>query len=149
MGVSQSRFAANEKSRGKDNSSAVIAVNHDSCILCERCMRACSDVKENFVIGRTGKGYESRISFDLDDPMGKSSCVSCGECMISCPTDALMFRSEVVKEQKLEPGEYPVTADELLQEPMFAGVPYKFLQWNSGSVVRQRLKKGDVALPRR
>ena len=43
----------------------------------------------NEVIGRTGKGYTTRIGFDLDDPMGESTCVSCGECVAACPTGAL------------------------------------------------------------
>ncbi len=75
--------------RGDDASSPVIRVDHQACILCDRCIRACSDVQQNRVIGRTGKGYGTRIGFDLDAPMGESSCVSCGECVAACPTEAL------------------------------------------------------------
>jgi formate dehydrogenase major subunit len=75
--------------RGADLSSPVIAVDHDACILCDRCTRACDDIQANDVIGRSGKGYATRIAFDLSDPMGASSCVSCGECVASCPTGAL------------------------------------------------------------
>ena len=75
--------------RGTDVSNPVIAVDHDACILCDRCVRACDDLQGNDVIGRSGKGYATRISFDLDDPMGASSCVTCGECVASCPTGAL------------------------------------------------------------
>ena len=67
----------------------MIAVDHQACILCDRCIRACDDIQSNEVIGRTGKGYTTRIAFDLDDPMGKSTCVSCGECVAACPTGAL------------------------------------------------------------
>jgi len=75
--------------RGADQSSPVIAVDHDACILCDRCVRACDDIQGNDVIGRSGKGYTTRIAFDLNDPMGASSCVSCGECVAACPTGAL------------------------------------------------------------
>ncbi len=75
--------------RGIDDSNPVIAVNHDACILCDRCVRACDDIQGNDVIGRSGKGYATRIAFDLNDPMGESSCVTCGECVAACPTGAL------------------------------------------------------------
>lgn len=144
LGISASRFQRRTLDRGSDLSSLSIAVDHNACILCERCMRGCTEIKENYVIGRTGKGYSARIGFDLDAPMGESSCVSCGECMISCPTDALMFRREVAAEPAREQGASSVTAEELSRMPMFAGVPYKFLDWNSNSVVRQKLNPGDV-----
>ncbi|MBW0113516.1 (2Fe-2S)-binding protein, partial [Pseudonocardia sp. KRD-182] len=79
--------------RGTDSSNPVIDVNHDACILCDRCVRACDDIQGNDVIGRTGKGYATRIAFDLDDPMGASSCVTCGECVQACPTGALTNKS--------------------------------------------------------
>ena len=75
--------------RPRDISSAVINVDHQACILCDRCIRACDDIQVNEVIGRTGKGYAARICFDLDNPMGESTCVSCGECVAACPTGAI------------------------------------------------------------
>ena len=65
-------------------------MNHDACILCDRCVRACDDIQGNDVIGRSGKGYSTLIAFDLNDPMGESSCVTCGECVAACPTGALV-----------------------------------------------------------
>lgn len=76
--------------RSHDDSSPVIAVDHQACILCDRCIRACDDIQSNDVIGRSGKGFVSEIAFDLSDPMGDSTCVSCGECVSSCPTGALV-----------------------------------------------------------
>jgi formate dehydrogenase major subunit len=78
--------------RPRDASSPVIAVDHAACILCDRCIRACDEIQGNDVIGRTGKGYTTRIAFDLDSPMGQSTCVACGECASVCPTGALTHK---------------------------------------------------------
>jgi Fe-S-cluster-containing hydrogenase component 2/CRP-like cAMP-binding protein len=76
-------------------SSRSIHVDHDRCILCDRCARSCSEVKPFKVIGHTGKGFRTRISFDLDLPMNDSTCVQCGECMTACPTGALTLDRRV------------------------------------------------------
>ena len=89
--VDGSRFPS-ARFRGEDDSSKVIQVDHQACILCDRCIRACNDVQNNEVIGRSGKGYATRIAFDLGAPMGESTCVSCGECAAACPTGALVDR---------------------------------------------------------
>ena len=153
LGIEDSRFTAGSLERGHDESSKMITVDHDQCILCGRCQRGCNWVKHNNVIGRGEKGYASRITFDLDDPMGHSTCVSCGECAVSCPTGALEFqpafietqvkrvRDEMVQEKK--DGDI-VTADELIKYPLFTGIPYKFLQFNGAAVVRRVLQEGDV-----
>ncbi len=130
--------------RGQDHSSPRIDVDHEQCILCDRCVRACTDVKENFVIGRTGKGYATRIGFDLDDPMGKSSCVSCGECMITCPTGALLFKEPIHETATTDGHGTAVPAAELKRHPIFAGVPAKFLEWNGDSIERRVFAPGEV-----
>ena len=87
------RTGAAPLARGIDDSSKVIDVDHQACILCDRCIRACNDVQNNEVLGRSGKGHASRIAFDLDEPMGESTCVSCGECAAACPTGALVDKA--------------------------------------------------------
>src|SRR6266513_2123321 len=76
-----------------------IAVNLESCIQCTRCVRACREEQVNDVIGYAHRGEHSKIVFDLDDPMGESTCVACGECVQACPTGALMPAREVGKIQ--------------------------------------------------
>ena len=140
-GVSHSRYPVREVSRGQDDSSLTILVDHAACILCDRCVRACSDLRHNFVIARQGKGYDAGISFDMDDPMGSSSCVSCGECMVSCPTGALTNKKVVG--QQIGEG-FSVETQELLELPVFKGVSGTFLELNRGSVVKRVINKGDI-----
>jgi CRP-like cAMP-binding protein/Fe-S-cluster-containing hydrogenase component 2 len=141
-----SRFPATTRDRGRDESSMVIAVDHNACILCDRCVRACNEVRHNEVIGRAGKGYKAHIAFDLDNPMGESTCVSCGECMVSCPTGALTNRKVVESDpwKDVKPAPERVTADDLYTHPLFEGMSKPFLKWNEGSVVRRHFKKGDI-----
>ncbi len=132
-----------------DKSSQVIHVDHNNCILCNRCVRACNEVKPFHIVGRTGKGSAARIGFDLDDPMGKSGCVACGECMISCPTGALTFTNPVTREYWLGGQASPETsnmvrAEELANIKLFSGIPFSYLKWNEGSVFRRRLKSGEI-----
>lgn len=74
----------------QDLSHPAIAVNLDACIQCTRCVRACREVQNNDVIGYAMRGSHSEIVFDIQDPMGDSTCVGCGECVQACPTGALM-----------------------------------------------------------
>ena len=78
-----------------DFSHPAISVNLDACIQCTRCVRACREEQVNDVIGYAKRGISSEIIFDLDDPMGTSTCVGCGECVQACPTGALMPSKEV------------------------------------------------------
>ncbi|MBP7573294.1 MAG: molybdopterin-dependent oxidoreductase, partial [Rhodoferax sp.] len=78
-----------------DVSHPAMAVNLDACIQCNRCVRACREEQVNDVIGYAMRGSHSEIVFDLNDPMGDSTCVACGECVQACPTGALMPKTQV------------------------------------------------------
>ena len=78
-----------------DLSHPAMAVNLDACIQCTRCVRACRESQVNDVIGYARRGAHSEIVFDLNDPMGNSSCVACGECVQACPTGALSAKTQI------------------------------------------------------
>jgi CRP-like cAMP-binding protein/Fe-S-cluster-containing dehydrogenase component len=142
-GVGTPRFPRRNVSRGQDESSLAIAVDHDACILCDRCIRGCDEIKNNFVLGRMGKGYSAGIAFDLNSPMGDSTCISCGECMVSCPTGALTNKGVAGTAIALG-DDAALTAEELHKLPVFAGVSGTFLDLNRGAIVKRRFQKGQV-----
>jgi CRP-like cAMP-binding protein/Fe-S-cluster-containing hydrogenase component 2 len=143
-GITQPRFAKRSVARGRDESSLAIAVDHDACILCDRCIRGCDEIKNNFVLGRMGKGYAAGIAFDLNAPMGDSTCISCGECMVSCPTGALTNRGVAGTAIAKTADAQVFDAEELLQIPVFKGVSGTFLELNTGAIVKRRFRAGEL-----
>jgi ferredoxin len=69
--------------------------DYAKCILCYKCVEACgTDAQNTFAIAVAGRGFDARISTELDVPLPDSACVYCGNCIAVCPTGALMFKSE-------------------------------------------------------
>lgn len=136
--------------RSRDDTSLLISVDRDACILCDRCIRGCNNVKNNQVLARMGKGYDAQIAFDLDTPMGLSSCVSCGECMLSCPTGALTFRDVIDGRlfEGLDPPAEPVDLDAIFAsfpaeiQGALSGITRTFLRFNARAIVRRRFPAG-------
>jgi len=91
-----------------------------------------------------GKGYSAGIAFDLNSPMGDSTCISCGECMVSCPTGALTNKGVAGTAIAAGRDAQSLTAEELHKLPVFAGVSGTFLELNRGAIVKRRFRKGEV-----
>lgn len=74
-----------------DTSSPYILHDNSKCILCNKCVRTCSQVKgEREVLAFAGRGYDTRVVFDSDKTIEASKCVSCNRCVTVCPVGALV-----------------------------------------------------------
>jgi formate dehydrogenase major subunit len=75
-----------------DASHPYLILEHNRCILCRRCVRACGELVGNFTLGFEERGANSTLVADLGIPLGESSCIGCGTCVQVCPTGALIER---------------------------------------------------------
>ena len=73
-----------------DESSEFVTVDHGKCIKCGRCVAGCNQTVVNEVLLMGFRGSDSKVICDDDLPMGKSTCVQCGECVQLCPTGAIV-----------------------------------------------------------
>jgi NADH dehydrogenase/NADH:ubiquinone oxidoreductase subunit G len=80
----------NWKTFDVDASHEYFILEQSRCILCRRCVRACSELAGNFTLGVEERGADSTIVADLGAPLGESTCISCGVCVQVCPTGALI-----------------------------------------------------------
>jgi predicted molibdopterin-dependent oxidoreductase YjgC len=75
--------------RPADRRHPYLVLQHELCISCGRCVRACDEVQGAFALTATGRGFSANITAGLDSGFEASSCVSCGACADTCPTDAI------------------------------------------------------------
>ncbi len=75
-----------------DGSHPYYVFDHNRCILCRRCVRACGELVGNFTLGIENRGSNCIVIADSGLPLGESTCIKCGTCVQVCPTGALIDR---------------------------------------------------------
>jgi formate dehydrogenase major subunit len=76
-----------------DASHPYFIFDHNRCILCRRCVRACAEMAGNYTLGMENRGARTLVVADYGLPMGESTCIRCGSCVQVCPTGALIERN--------------------------------------------------------
>jgi len=84
-----------------DMSHDYFVMDHNRCILCQRCVRVCGEVEWAATKGVMGRGINTRIIHDLNGTWGDSdTCTSCGKCVNICPTGALFEKGKSAGEME-------------------------------------------------
>lgn len=87
------RDCANHAHLPIDGSNPYFLFDPAKCIVCSRCVRACSEIQGTFALTIQGRGFASKVAAGQDQPFFESDCVSCGACVQTCPTQALVEKS--------------------------------------------------------
>jgi formate dehydrogenase major subunit len=89
LDVGEPRWPGKQHEEKHDERHPYLAFQHELCISCGRCVRACDEVQGTFALTATGRGFGANIAAGLDGGFRDSACVSCGACADTCPTDAI------------------------------------------------------------
>lgn len=100
-GMTHVRFAYQYPSVPVDASHDSFVMDHNRCILCTRCVRVCDEIEGAHTWDVMGRGTNSRVITDLNEPWGESeTCTSCSKCVQVCPTGALSSKGKSVAEME-------------------------------------------------
>ncbi len=98
-GLTHIRFPYNFPKLPVDTSHPRFVLDHNRCVLCSRCVRACAEIEGAHVWDIAARGIQSRLVSELQRPWGEAtSCTSCGKCVQSCPTGAMAEKGWGVEE---------------------------------------------------
>lgn len=74
-----------------------LVIDHNRCILCGRCIRTCDEIVGVHTLDFGYRGWKDVVVADLNQPLGSSSCISCGACFQVCPTGAIFSKNSAYK----------------------------------------------------
>ena len=102
LGIGAPRWKGATHPVRHDERHPYLVLHHELCISCGRCIRACDEIQGAFALTATGRGFHANVTAGLDSGFQNSTCVSCGACADTCPTDAITERLLVAMLEEAE-----------------------------------------------
>lgn len=95
--MDNARYAYSWPDKTTDSSHPFIVMDHNRCVLCGRCIRTCDEITGAHALDFMKRGWKTNVSADINQPLGESSCISCGGCFQACPTGAIFSKASAYK----------------------------------------------------
>ncbi len=97
LGIDAVRYANDHLLPQIEDSAPHLIRDNSKCVLCRRCVSACHKLQSVGVISPNERGFRTHISSAYDRNLDETDCVSCGQCIVACPTGALTVKDDTAK----------------------------------------------------
>ncbi len=103
LGVGIPSFDVKKRYYPIEDVSPYIERDLSKCILCRRCVRACTEIAKKNILNVGYRGFDTKIISETDKPLDVEACRDCGICIEHCPTGAITTPRKFGKEKKGRP----------------------------------------------
>ena len=97
LGIDAVRYANDNMPPQIEASAPHLVRDNSKCVLCRRCTAVCRKTQEVGVIGPNDRGFHTHIGCAFDRDLAEVDCVSCGQCIVACPTGALSEKDDTAR----------------------------------------------------
>jgi NADP-reducing hydrogenase subunit HndD len=109
VGARDGKFIGEQTKATIDEVAPGITRNTGKCILCGRCVEACKRIQGLAILGFENRGFKAIVGPAQNRSFASSPCMQCGQCVLVCPTGALMEHSEIANvDQAMKEGKFVV-----------------------------------------
>ncbi len=109
VGAREGVFLGEKTPATLDEVAPGIIRNTGKCILCGRCIEACKSIQGIGILGFENRGFKTIVAPAENRSFANSPCMQCGQCVLVCPTGALLEHSEIpLVDKALKEGKFVV-----------------------------------------
>lgn len=94
LGIRKIRFDGERKHYPLDDTNPSLVRDQEKCILCGRCIRACSERQGVHVYSFVNRGFHTTVNPAFNLGLDKVACTYCGQCAAVCPTAAIVEKDD-------------------------------------------------------
>lgn len=94
LGIREIPYTGEKRDNPKDETSPSIVRDPNKCILCGRCIRACSEHQGLDVYSFINRGFKTVVNPAFGKGLGEVACSLCGQCAAVCPTAAICEKDD-------------------------------------------------------
>ena len=95
------RLRGPDRTLAADTSNPFFEFDPNICVLCGICVRTCDEIVGVAAIDFVERGFDTTIGSAPGQQWIDSDCVSCGECVVRCPTGSLSFTGMELPEREV------------------------------------------------
>ena len=95
MGMRKVRFEGEKKNLPLDANNPSLVRDQNKCILCGRCIRACSERQGVHVYSFINRGFGTTVGPAFGQGLDEAPCTYCGQCASVCPTAAIVEKDDI------------------------------------------------------